>query len=261
MRDLLFTCDYLSYWEREALEKFAKNGLTYALIIERRINNPEFTISHWEALNFLLESFSIILALTEIDGLISVQAWGISKGLEKKDVLQLKNFWHIDSLVKFKKYGLTPDLLLQHTHTDTFEECHSSALAHLIEKRFFSPLNALLEIAYLTPDQVQGIANGLKREDVILLSNIWHISSMIKLKRYGLTSDLLLHRNSNGHEFDFNHERALFTLTTVYKFSIKEALAEIEGLSSSEVKQIESECLSDDFIHRTSTKLIRPRML
>lgn len=261
MRDLLFTCDDLSYWEKEALKNFAKNGLTYALIIERRINNPNFTISHWEALEFLLQFFSISHALTEIDGLISEQAWGISKGLKRKDVLQLKNFWHIDSLVKFKKYGLTPELLLQHTDTDTFEECHSLALTHLIEKRFSSPLNALLEIAYLTPDQVQGIANGLKREDVILLSNIWHISSMIKLKRYGLTSDLLLHRSSNGHEFDFNHERALSTLITVHKFTIKEALAEIEGLSAAEAKQIESGCLTGDLVYKVSSRLTRPRML
>jgi Type IV secretion-system coupling protein DNA-binding domain len=81
-------------------------------------------------------------------------------------------------------------LLNRNENRHEFNENHCLALRNLVNYRNFSINDALAEIDGLSRNQAGGINEGLSRNDVIHLSNFWHIAALIKLKN--LNSKLLL---------------------------------------------------------------------
>jgi ankyrin repeat protein len=68
--------------------------------------------------------------------------------------------------------------------------------------------------------------------------NFWHKDALKELKKYGLTADMLLNRNENGHEFDSEHSWALCKLVLERHATIQEALAMIDGLNNKQAEGI-----------------------
>lgn len=64
--------------------------------------------------------------------------------------------------------------------------------------------------------------------------NYWQRASLDALQEHGLTAEMLLNRQDNGHNFDYEHKYALTDLIQSRKFTVETALAEIEGLSSTQ---------------------------
>lgn len=94
-----------------------------------------FEFPHIEALRFLLETrdYKIDQALSEINGLSSQQAYGITYGLMRNQVIHLTHWVHIDALAKLAPYGLTPAFLLD-TKSPITSAYHTEVLVDLIEK-------------------------------------------------------------------------------------------------------------------------------
>jgi len=232
---------YPNYWQACALRQLKGHGLTSEMLLNRNDGGHEFNERHYFALLNLvkLSMFNIHDALREIEGLSPAQAGGIEAGLTREDVIQLKNFWHIDALRELKLCGLTSRILLSRNDGGhEFDINHSFALCRLVEDKGFNIHAALKEIEGLSSIQARGIDDGLARQDVLLLENIWHINALEKLKRRGLTSEMLLIRNEGGHKFDQEHYYALINLVEEKKFNIQDALKEIEGVSSDQAKMI-----------------------
>jgi hypothetical protein len=205
-------------------------------------NGHEFNEDHSSALRNLVNdrNFSIANALAEIDGLSKNQAYGVTNSLSRSDVLPLSNFWHITTLTALKKKGLTAQMLLNRNENGhAFNEHHSWALRNLVADRNFSIVNALAEIDGLSKSQAEGIKEGLSRSDVLPLSNFWHLAALTELKKKGLTAQMLLNRNENGHAFNVHHCWALLNLVKKRDFSIDDALAQIDGLSQQQAERIE----------------------
>jgi hypothetical protein len=147
------------------------------------------------------------------------------------------NSWEKATLRELQAHGLTAQMLLERREGREFDNEDSWALCDLVLKRGFSLANAFAEIGGLSSDQVHGIKEGLSRNDVLPLSNFWHIAALIDLKEKGLTAQMLLDRNENGHKFDAGHCWALRNLVR-RGFTIANALVEIEGLSERQAYRI-----------------------
>jgi hypothetical protein len=132
-------------------------------------------------------------------------------------------------------------LIMRNDGDYEFNENHCFALRNLINNRKFSVAAALSEIDGLNGSQAGGIQEGLCREDVIHLSNYWHISALERLRPYGLTAEMLLGRNEGGHRFDVDHCYLLVDLVKDHGLSVAMALAEIDGMSSDEAFRLRNE--------------------
>lgn len=176
---------------------------------------------------------------TETKDLNEVQLQGIAKGLSRADVIQLSNTWHIYALSALKSFGLTAEMLLNRKDGGyEFDGDYYGALTSLVQYRDFTVSQALKEIEKISPNQTYFIGERMSRDDVIQLSNFWHMSALEKLKEYGLTPEMLLNRKDGGHEFDESHSDALIKLVKERGFTINQALTEIEGLSSDDAFRI-----------------------
>jgi Ankyrin repeats (3 copies) len=150
------------------------------------------------------------------------------------------NEWEKKALEELQSRGLTaPMLLSRHDGGYEFGEKHYFALEHLVNKRGISIQNALNRIEGLSSGQVKGIEEGLSRGEVLQFNNFWHIGALSHLKKNGLTAQMLLSRHDGGHEFSVNHFLALMRLVYRSRFSIQNALDQIEGLSSDQAAGIE----------------------
>tara|TARA_R110002126_G_scaffold272886_1_gene417207 strand:+ start:129843 stop:130916 length:1074 start_codon:yes stop_codon:yes gene_type:complete len=158
------------------------------------------------------------------------------------------NYWQREALRELASHGLTEAMLLtRHDHGHTFYSKHSDALTTLVTARHFTVPQALAEIEGLTHHQAEGIKNGLTRSDVINLTNYWHIHALKELAPQGLTAHMLL--THNDYEFFPAHSYALINLITERHFTVPEALAEIEGLTNRQAKQIRQGLTRDEVMN------------
>ncbi|MDP1614333.1 MAG: hypothetical protein Q8L68_00900, partial [Methylococcales bacterium] len=165
----------------------------------------------------------------------------------------LSNFWHIEALITLKTPGLTAEMLLnRYENGHAFNEHHSWALRNLVRNRGYTIQAALEMIDGLSSAQAGGIQEGLFREDVIVLSNFWHIAALITLKTQGLTAEMLLNRHENGHAFNEHHSWALRNLVRDRGYTIQAALEMIDGLSSAQARGIEEGLFREDVIETNS---------
>jgi hypothetical protein len=179
------------------------------------------------------------------DGLNSAQADCIAKGLPRDTVINLTNFWHASALNELTSHGLTANMLLTRNESGhAFDDHHAWALMNLVKERHFTVTQALEEIDGLSSAQAGGIKEGLTRDDVINLTNLWHVNALTKLASHGLSADMLLMRNENGHEFNANHAYALMNLVEKRHFTVTQALEEIDGLNSDQACGIYEEGLT-----------------
>jgi len=242
----------LNFWENNAFRNLGTYGLTAEILLNRNTNGHEFNEHHYFSLRNLVTNrgFTIQQAIAEIDGLSSQQAGGIEEGLTREDVIRLDNFWHIAALERLKSHGLTPDILLnRNANGHEFNANHCFALRNLVANRGFTIQQAIAEIDGLSRQQAGGIKEGLTREDAIRLDNVWHIAALKKLKSHGLTPDMLLNRNANGHEFDAEHYFALRNLVQQRNFTVQQALSQIEGLSISQAGQIKEGAIHSQILN------------
>ncbi len=238
---------FLNSEEREALTDLNRYGLTNEMLLNR--SGPDFRMAHYLALKKLVmvQSFTVVGALAEIDGLNSIQADGIYQGLLRADVIPLSNFWHIAALVALKVKGLTAEMLLQRNSGGyVFEAEHSSALRELVLTRNFTIDAALAEIDGLSSAKAGGIKLGLVRSDVIVLQNGWHMQVLAALKARGLTAQMLLDRNDGGIAFSANHQSALQRLVLERHFTVAAALSEIEHLDANQAYGVSNGLLRSD---------------
>lgn len=151
------------------------------------------------------------------------------------------NFWQNTALEYLQARGLTADMLLTRNEGGhLFREQHCYALTNWIDRNR-TITAALQAIDGLSSSQAGGIQNGLEREDVINLTNFWHITALEKLKQHGLTSTMLLTRNEGGHAFNEDHCYALTNLVENRQFSIADALHAIDGLSQEDARRLTQE--------------------
>ena len=201
----------------------------------------------------VVNEVAVTHGLERLDGLSSTQAIGIQLGLKRDDVIKLTNFSHMKALAWLASHGLTAEMLLtRNDNGHVFTWHYAWALRNLVEERHFTVVQALKEIDGLNADQVRGINEGLTRDDVINLTNVWHISVLTKLASHGLTAEMLLTHNDNGHEFNEQHARALMNLVKDRNFTVIQALEEIDGLNSDEAIDINEGLTRGDVIHSNS---------
>ena len=99
------------------------------------------------------------------------------------EVLKLSNsLYYTMTLADLGSYGLTLEMLFTRDNGGhKFDYDHYQALKKLIIEDNFTVEQALAEIAGLDFIQAQGVSKGLRREEVIKLSNDFHIFTLIEL--------------------------------------------------------------------------------
>ncbi|MDA8561490.1 hypothetical protein N9L02_00055 [Gammaproteobacteria bacterium] len=160
------------------------------------------------------------------------------------------NSWQAAALHDLSDYGLTAEMLLnRYENSHYFDYSHYWALRELVLVSDFTIADALLEISGLSSAQARGVQNGLSRRDIINLNSDAHISTLQNLKYFGLTSEMLLNRNENGHDFSSSHRLALQRLVIEKNYTIRNALLQIDGLSSTQAEGIKNGLQRRDVIN------------
>lgn len=227
----------------EALIVFKPYGIT----AEHLRNKSWFNhIDHIEALKELIvnSQMSSNDAMNEIDQFTREEAQLIIAGYSRTEILgltllnrsELKSFdlniTHLIALTKFTSYGITPANL---QGKDWFNDLdHIRALSYLLENTEFSLVDALKEIELLNKYQAKGIAHGLSKKDVLVLSSI-HINAVITFKKSGITPKHLTNKDWFN---DDSYIAALHYLFDVHKKSADDAINEIDQLNPEQIKLI-----------------------
>ena len=183
-------------------------------------------------------------AVAELNGLNPDQVKGISRGLNRADVLGLDED-KINALLELRQYGLTADHLRSCSWNQnpnlTVGEYYRFALIDLMTQR--GPNNrtadqAVAELDGLDYMQAEGISKGLDRSDVIGL-NRDKISAFLELRQYGLTTDHL--RTCIWPNIGIHHHLALVNLMTgrgINNKTADEAIAALNGLDIEQARRI-----------------------
>ncbi len=193
---------YLTNEQRQTLLKLYKHGLTSAHIHSCYSWDES---QHRLAGGFYRQAFISLMtdrgvnnktaeqAVIELNGLNYIEAAGISKGLDRADVLGL-SLYKIDTFLRLREHGLTSDHLRQFTDEGSQGYSYCDALINLMTERDANNKNtadqAVLELSGLDHLQAWGISKGLNRADVLGLD--WQkIDALLKLRERGLTSERL----------------------------------------------------------------------
>ncbi|QMT59182.1 hypothetical protein [Legionella sp. PC997] len=161
-----------------------------------------------------------------------------------------------DALFELQDQGLTYEMLVEYSaEGHAFYKEHFFALVNLVKERDYSVVDALSEVAGLTKKQAKGIENGLTRQDVLPLTNVWHITALEDLKKDGLTADILLTFDESIYKFGPDHYSALVFLIRNCQYRAKKALAAIDGISGEEALEVSEKGWSN---HRIGS-IFQPR--
>lgn len=147
-------------------------------------------------------------------------------------------------------------LLTRDAGGHTFEWEHVCAVIHLLENTQYTFRTALSELDGLSRHQAGGIAQGLRREDVIALTNVWHIDALVALRSSRLTPEMLLSLRAHEGGFHACHSEALQRLVQRDCLSIEDALEKIAGISVDEAHTICDATVTCDDITITADDLM-----
>ena len=136
-------------------------------------------------------------------------------------------------LAQLESKGLTIQTLLNLYDKDEFSAHHAKALLNLVAKGY--PLiRALRTIDGLSPEQAEGISNGLERQEILQLNTWWEGKALVELKHEGLTAKMLGSRKSGGCFFEESHYKTLKLLSQ--RLTVWEALEKMDDLSVEDVE-------------------------
>ena len=234
--------------QQQALEELRDYGLTEAHIRSIPWNqNPRLVVNQYyryALVNLMTErganNKTADEAVTELNGLNYVQAQGISKGLNRYDVLDLDED-KIKAFLKLRQYGLTTDHLrtcIWNQPIGDIQRYYPRALKNLMTRRGTNNRTAdqaVAELNGLDYMQAEGISKGLERADVLGLDED-KIKAFLELRAHGLTIDHLRSSTWNqrpGWDVNRYYRHALVNLMTergANNRTADQAVAELNGL-------------------------------
>lgn len=241
----------LNCWEKDAIEQFGKSARN--LIYSHYAQAYKFNKDHVLALHYLINTkkLSLVEAFDVMEGLEYYQLRGICIGLTRDEAKLFKNLTYIVMLEDGSQYKLTVEMLKPFAHKN-FDAQHYHAFMHLVKDRGWQARDALNEIDELTDDQAEGIKNGLFRNDIKDLKNIWSIRLLAKFHSH---KELLL-QQSDFKNFNQTQHFTLIHLVDVRKLSLEDALNEIDGMTHTQLIAITNGLEQKDVTQLTNNTLL-----
>lgn len=222
----------LSY-KTQALSTLGQFGF-----LEDHIDNwkGDFNETHIRVLlNLCNNESSLEEAIKKVKSLKEHQLEGLLSGLIYEDVIGL-NDQQICTLELLKDHGLTAKHL-RAWKGGFFEHGHRKVLCRLIRDEKKTPEEAIREIELLKGCEALAVAKGFNYQDILGFYEE-QINALIILRHRGVTPAQLRSWVSEGQRFHYSHQRAIKYLIIERRFSVEDAIKEINGLRQFEAHGI-----------------------
>ncbi len=262
----------LRVWQQSILDDLQDFGLTgdhLTLLPETMI--IQHCVEFHHALKHLMTKRGMLChtadsAVAQLIDLTPLQARAIAKGLDREDIVNLKNEYQIHAMIKLRDFNIKHWHVRKCINSRVHDEHYCKALIHVVTKNNQNRTadEAATFVSSLTPLEAYGVANGLSREEASSLVDHGQINLYRDYRDAGLTIELLkqcpwdsvddnkvVEHYSGHNNVPITHTyyvpkqnhfdaalRHLLNGSGSKKMTAEEAVQELQGLSNEQAKRI-----------------------